>query len=318
MTQTLTIRDHLRSDKFRERIASVMPKHCTSDRMIAVALAAVSRTPQLQDKRLDQASFFKAMMACSELGLEPDGRLAHLIPFNNRKRNCIEVQLIIDYKGLVQRAYRSGEVTRIHADVVYKEDEFDYQLGKVVSHRPFYLNGIADGGPVIGAYCVVEMKNGAEKHEFMPTKDIESVRNRSANGKSDKSPWASDWNEMAKKTVFRRAEKWIPSSAEWRSALELDGDRLEAPVSNAPAVPRINLTPTPEPPKLTEESPEAIGEWSEDFDPEAEPGEAEALEAIADSDDPEFIESHLDHFPDSVKVKDAVENRIREVVGDEA
>ena len=73
----------------------------TPDRFIRIALTALTRTPKLTT--CDHGSFFQALLDLSQLGLEPDGRRAHLIPFRNNKRNCVECQLIIDYKGLALR-----------------------------------------------------------------------------------------------------------------------------------------------------------------------------------------------------------------------
>jgi recombination protein RecT len=60
--------------------------------------------------------------------------------------------------------------------------------------------------------------------------EIESVRKRSRSG-SGNSPWSTDWEEMAKKTVFRRASKWIQISVDVDNALDRDGDRLIEPAT---------------------------------------------------------------------------------------
>ena len=67
----------------------------------------------------------KAMLDCSSLGLEPDGRRCHLIPYGT------EVQLIVDWKGLVELAKRSGEVISWKAETVKENDAFDWQNGEI-------------------------------------------------------------------------------------------------------------------------------------------------------------------------------------------
>jgi recombination protein RecT len=62
------------------------------------------------------------------------------------------------------------------------------------------------------------------KHEVMTRDEIDSIRKRSKSGSSG--PWVTDFAEMAKKTVFRRASKWIPLSSEIRDAYERDDDSL--------------------------------------------------------------------------------------------
>lgn len=224
----LSIRQHLQSDALKDQIAKALPKHCSPDRMMRVTLTALTRTPALAN--CDQASFFKCLLDLSAWGLEPDGRRAHLIPFENRKRGVTECQLILDYKGLIELAYRSGFVRSIHADVVYAGDLFEFSLGKVTKHTPWGFR-LDDGKPddrgnVIAAYALVELKDGASHHEVMTYEEIEGIRQRSRAGKSG--PWVTDWSEMAKKTAFRRASKWIPLAAEVHEAFDADFDRFDS------------------------------------------------------------------------------------------
>lgn len=222
-----TIRQKLGGDAFKSAIAQVLPKHLTPERMVRVAILAITRTPKLQ--KCDQASFFNALMTLSQLGLEPDGRRAHLIPFENRKRGVVECQLIVDYKGLVELVNRSGAVSNVHADVVCENDVFETNAGKLVRHSIDYRK---PRGEVFAAYALASMKDGGTKLEVMPKAEIEAIRNRSRAGTSG--PWVTDWNEMAKKTVFRRLAKWLPLSPEFRDAVEAD-DATE--VETRPAVP---------------------------------------------------------------------------------
>lgn len=96
--KTMTLRDHLQSEGVKNHIKMALPKHITPERMVRVALTALTRVPKLAE--CDQASFFKALFECSQWGLEPDGRRAHLIPFENKRKGIVECQLIFDYKGL--------------------------------------------------------------------------------------------------------------------------------------------------------------------------------------------------------------------------
>lgn len=222
-----TIRGTLESDAFKAAISKVLPKHMTPERMARVAITAITRNPKLAD--CDQASFFRCLMDLSAWGLEPDGRRAHLIPFNNTKTRTVECQLILDYKGIVELCYRSGVVESIHADVIREGDLFGYDMGAITRHVPHWLRTDdekpEESGKVIGAYCTIQLKGGVIKTEVMPKVDIEAIRARSR--ASGSGPWTTDWNEMAKKTVFRRASKWIPLSAEIRDVVDYDDDTLD-------------------------------------------------------------------------------------------
>lgn len=218
------LRARLESNAFRDAVAQALPKHLTSDRFVRTAITAMTRTPKLA--QCEQASFFGALMTLSQYGLEPDGRRAHLIPFENHKRGVIECQLIIDYKGLAELAMRSGLVSNIHADVVRTGDVFVYSMGRVRDHVPWFLRTDSqkpkDRGDVIAAYAIAEFKDGTTKSDVMEADDVEAVRRRSRAGNAG--PWVTDWNEMAKKTVFRRLSKWLPLSPEFRDAVDVDDE----------------------------------------------------------------------------------------------
>ncbi len=214
-----TIKDTLEGDSFKLAVAKVLPKHLTADRFVRVAIMAMTRTPKLA--QCDQASFFQALMNLSQMGLEPDGRHAHLIPFNNTRKNIVECQLIVDFKGLAELVMRSGMVSNLHADVVCENDEFAYDRGQLQTHK---IDFKKPRGPVYAAYALCRFKDGTEKCDVMTKDEIEGIRKRSR--AANNGPWVTDWNEMAKKTVFRRLSKWLSLSPEFRDALDKDADAL--------------------------------------------------------------------------------------------
>lgn len=228
--KNLTIRDHLQSEGMKNRLKMVLPKHITPDRMIRVALTALTRVPKLAE--CDQASFFKALFECSQWGLEPDGRRAHLIPFENKRKGIVECQLIFDYKGLAELAYRSGLVKSIHAQEVREGDLFDFDMGQVTKHVPHAFRRDpgkpAQAGKVYAFYCVVEMAGDARKCEVMSQDEVNAIRDKSQGYSAFKKGWAktSVWEdypiEMGKKTVFKRCSKWLPLSPEFMAAVTHD------------------------------------------------------------------------------------------------
>lgn len=214
------IKDLIQSDKFKNAVASALPAHLRPERFVRIALTALTRTPKLA--QCDQASFFQCLLTLSQFGLEPDGRNAHLIPFENRKRGVTECQLIIDYKGLVDLAMRSGKIAYIHADKVCQNDVFIYDKGEIKKHE---VNFKVPRGDAYAYYAIARMKDGEEKCEVMTKEDVQKIRQRSR--AKDSGPWVTDEDEMSKKTVWRRLSKWLQLSPEYRDAIELDADRLE-------------------------------------------------------------------------------------------
>lgn len=250
------VRSLLQGPEFHAAVAQSLPRAFRPDRFVRVALSAVLRQPELLE--CARESLFQAFLSLSQYGIEPDGRRAHLIPFYNNnfctcnhhrdahaRGKCAEcgcgrmqsrrdVQLIIDYKGLAELVRRSGDVSYIHADVVYENDEWDYTFGSgaFLKHKP----NLADrGARQIAFYSFVRLKDESEDFMVMSLAEVEKIRQRSK--AANNGPWKTDYDEMGKKTVFRRHSKWLPLSPEVRQAVEHDDDdtTIEASPSSTQA-----------------------------------------------------------------------------------
>jgi recombination protein RecT len=207
-----TLKGLLSDENIKNQFALALPKHLSADRFARIAITALTRTPKLQE--CTPESFMRCLLDLSALGIEPDGRRAHLIPYGK------ECTLILDYKGIAELVMRSGTVANIHADKVCENDQFLVDRGRIVKHSPDYST--VRGTPYV-YYVLITFKDGSEKSEVMTRDEIESIRKRSRSGQSG--PWVSDFDEMAKKTVFRRASKWLPLSPEVQDAVRADEDR---------------------------------------------------------------------------------------------
>lgn len=239
-----TVADFFNSDRVKQEISKALPSHCKPDRQLRAMLTAMNRTPKLAN--CDLTSLYACFMTLSQLGLEPDGRRAHLIPYGT---TC---QLIIDYKGIVELVMRSGNVSYVHADVVCENDTFEYDRGNLKEHK---IDFKKPRGDAYAVYALCRFKDGTEKCEVMTMDEVDKIRDRSKASKSG--PWVTDYNEMAKKTVFRRLSKWLPFSPEQRDVIEAD-DAIEieakvvtpkTPVREVPAeidmAPAMSPEPTP-------------------------------------------------------------------------
>lgn len=239
-----SVESWLTDEKFRTAVAEVLPRHMTADRFFRIAAAAQRKTPDLA--KCAPVSVINCLQDLSAMGLEPDGRLAHLIPYKRKKQingrweEWYECQLIVDYKGLAELAYRSGQLARTpRAEVVCMNDEFEWADG-VVHHRIDYRK---DRGEMFAAYSCVRLKD-SDVDDFcvMTKKEIDGIRARSR--ARDNGPWVTDYNEMAKKTCFRRQSKWLPRmGAEFYEAMERDYDALAEELREAIAEARKPAAP---------------------------------------------------------------------------
>lgn len=224
-----TLLGMIRQPNFQKQMALAMPKSMTPDRLTRIVMTECRKTPALL--KCAPESFYGAVLQCAALGLEPGSALGHcyLLPFGNGKdkQGRPNAQLIIGYRGMIDLARRSGQIISLQAWTVHAQDTFNYQLGldPDIQHVPA---STADRGPVTHVYAVAKLKGGGIQFEVMSRAEIEKVRSTSKAGNTG--PWASHWEEMAKKTVIRRLFKYLPVSIEAVRAVEIDEktDRGEA------------------------------------------------------------------------------------------
>lgn len=221
----------MQGDAFREAVRMALPKHLTPERFIRTCLTALMRVPGLQ--KCTQESVFKCMLDLSMLGLEPDGRRAHLIPYGN------VCTLIIDYKGLVELMKRSGDVSDVKALTVCENDDFEFDLGTVTRHKIDWKN---PRGKMYAVYCRIEFHDGTKHDEVLTKEEVDRIRARSK--AKDNGPWVTDYDEMAKKTACRRASKWVVLSPEQRDAVEHDDEQFERRIREHSMVDLSKFTPS--------------------------------------------------------------------------
>ena len=102
-------------------IRRALPAVITPERFTRMALSAINNTPELAD--CTPMSFIAALMNAAQLGMEPNTPLgqAYLIPYRNK--GTLECQFQLGYKGLIDLAYRTGQIQIIQAQAV-REYEF--------------------------------------------------------------------------------------------------------------------------------------------------------------------------------------------------
>lgn len=217
LTKNMTIVDMVKV--LEPEIRRALPAVLTPERFTRMALSAINNTPALAE--CTPMSFIAAMMNAAQLGLEPNTPLgqAYLIPYKNK--GTLECQFQLGYKGMIDLAYRTGQVQMIQAQIVREYDYFEYQYGlepKLI-HRP----GENDRGEIIFIYGLFRLTNGGYGFEVSNKADMDSFATKySKSFGSEYSPWTECYEDMAKKTVVKRALKFAPLKSDFQKALSTD------------------------------------------------------------------------------------------------
>ena len=200
-------------------IKKALPSVLTPERFTRMVLSAISSTPELAN--CTPKSFLGAMMNAAQLGLEPNTPLgqAYILPYRNK--GIQEAQFQIGYKGLIDLAYRSGEVEVIQSHIVYENDEFEceYGINTKLSHKP----ASANRGNPIKVYAIFRTKSGGYGFEVMSMDDVKRHAEKYSKAYSSSfSPWKTNFEEMAKKTVLKRVLKYAPLKSDFVRAVIQD------------------------------------------------------------------------------------------------
>lgn len=207
-TQLVTIEDSVYGTK--DVFASVLTDRSINfDRECEFALQALYNNEFAMKIALqNRGSVTAAVVNIAAIGisLNPAKKQAYLVPRDGK------ICLDISYMGLMDLAIDSGSIRWGQAELVYEADTFELNG---VDREPTHLRNpfSKDRGAVIGAYVVVKTPEGDYLTDCMSREEIDGIMARSQSVKSGRSsPWKTDWNEMAKKTVVKRAYKYWPKT----------------------------------------------------------------------------------------------------------
>ncbi len=177
-------------------------------------------------------SVLLACLAAAQMGLVPSGQFggAYLVAYKK------EAQLIVDWRGYIKMALRSGQVAKVEADNVYFNDDFDYQRGtnEYIKHRPTLE---VDRGIWTHTYAIATLTSREKQFEVLTSAQVEAVRAGRAH------TWVSHPEEMRRKTAVRRLFKYIPQAItpQLQFALERDDKLDREAVVETVAPPRRSL-----------------------------------------------------------------------------
>lgn len=186
-------------------------KNIEFDREAGFALQILRANDYLGKAALaNKESLYAAVTNVAAIGvsLNPAQKLAYLVP--RKGAVCLD----ISYMGLLDIAQSTGAIQWGQAVIVREKDNFELQgIDKEPKHvyQPF-----GERGKILGVYVVVKTAEGDYLTHPMTLSAVQAIRNRSEAWKAyekDKSktcPWATDEEEMIKKTCVKQASKYWP------------------------------------------------------------------------------------------------------------
>ncbi|MDA5547585.1 recombinase RecT [Yersinia massiliensis] len=157
------------------------------------------------------ASAQNAIINVAAIGitLNPASKLAYLVPRDGM------VCLDISYMGLLHLAQTTGAIKWGQCKLVYSNDTYESNgLDSAPTHK---YNTFGDRGTVVGGYCTIKTPDGDYLTEEMSLAEIKATE---ATSKAKNGPWKNFWEEMARKTIVKRASKYWPRRERLDAAID--------------------------------------------------------------------------------------------------
>lgn len=203
-------------ERMRMEITAVLPSSMTFDAFRTTVLIAIRSNPDILSCTM--ASIITACMKSAWDGLPPDGRLAALIPSNNKYKDSgnreywlREARYNPMVAGLRSQILKGGLVDDLQTVIVYAnevaQNRFKMTRGANpnIEHEPIVID--SERGPPVGCYSAAWLKNGRFSPEYMTERQILDVKEASQSGPV----WKGKFDlEMWRKTVLRRHRKALP------------------------------------------------------------------------------------------------------------
>lgn len=150
------------------------------------------------------------------LGVDISQKQAYFLPYGN------EITSVLDYKTLMALIKKHTNVKSIDAQLVYENELFHVEQGKVVEHRQNPFASKDEKGALVGAYSIFTLDDGSKDYYFASLEEINKVKECSKSANSKFSPWNNWYDEMVKKTVIRKGMKFYPMILDNEQRIALD------------------------------------------------------------------------------------------------
>ena len=182
---------------------------------ISSVISVANGNPQLRNA--EPMSIIGAAMVAATMQLQvvPTLGQCYIIPYGNK------AQFQCGYLGILQLCQRSGQFKKILAAPVH---EGEYVSGDEFDEDYVFDKSQKKSDKVIGYMAKFELLNGFTKVAYW---DVEKVKKHAskfsqAYRSGYNSPWKSDFDAMAMKTVLKSILKFAPKSIEMQNAVTFD------------------------------------------------------------------------------------------------
>lgn len=223
--QNMSLSELMHSPAVVGKLNEVWNSPQMANSFMSSVISVANGNPQL--RKAEPMSIIGAAMVAATMQLQviPTLGQCYIIPYGSK------AQFQVGYLGLLQLCQRSGQFKKILAAPVH---EGEYISGDEFDEDYVFDRKQRKSDKVIGYMAKFELLNGFTKVAYW---DIEKVKSHATKFSQAfragfNSPWKSDFDAMAQKTVLKSILKFAPKSIEMQNAVTFDQSVINTNTSN--------------------------------------------------------------------------------------
>ena len=224
-TNNMSLGELMHSPAIIGKLNEVWSSPQMANSFMSSVISVTNGNPQL--RRAQPMSIIGAAMVAATMQLQvvPTLGQAYLIPYGS------QCQLQVGYLGILQLCQRSGQFKKILAAPVH---EGEYISGDEFDEDYVFDKKQRKSDKVIGYMAKFELLNGFTKVAYWDVDKVKAHASKFSQAfrSGFNSPWKSDFDAMAQKTVLKSILKYAPKSIEMQKAMTFDQAVINTNVSD--------------------------------------------------------------------------------------
>lgn len=213
--QPSTVSDYMHLPSTQSKVREMLGSERVAAGFISSVISLANNNKLLKSSNPVTVVSSAMVAATLQLSVVPSIGEAYIVPYKG------QAQFQLGYKGLIKLAQRSGQFASIIDEVVYE--------GQLVKKNKFTGEYIFDedakkSDKVIGYMARFDLLNGFSKTMYWTKEEVEAHARKFSQGyRGGNSPWHSDFDAMARKTVLKALfSKYAPLSIQMQQAVKFD------------------------------------------------------------------------------------------------
>lgn len=214
-TKQMNLNELMHSPAVVGKLNEVWNSPQMANSFVSSVISVANGNPQL--RKADPMSIVSAAMVAATMQLQvvPTLGQCYIIPYGNK------AQFQVGYLGILQLCQRSGQFKKIIAAPVH---EGEYVSGDEFDEDYVFDKSQRKSDKVVGYMAKFVLLNGFTKTAYWTVEQVKAHANKFSQSfrSGYNSPWKSDFDAMAQKTVLKSILKYAPKSVEMQNAITFD------------------------------------------------------------------------------------------------